>query len=93
MADRRLFAGDVPCRVKMIRVCQRIGLSVSEIRRRMETLPDDPQPQDWESLGARLEEEVRERIDGLRAVLADLSSEGLLCELPPLEANRSGSAA
>jgi hypothetical protein len=55
-------------------------------------MPEDAQPEDWTALGARLEEEVRERIGGLRAVLSDLASEEWLCELPTITDIRRGAA-
>lgn len=80
--NQRRFGPDVACRVRMIRVCQRIGMSVAEIRAQLASVPEDARPEDWVLLGERLEEEVRGRIARLRAVLSDLSSETWLCELP-----------
>ncbi|MFC7945297.1 MerR family transcriptional regulator [Microbacterium oxydans] len=82
--NQRRFSRDAACRVRMIRVCQRIGMTVTEIRRQLAAVPGDARPEDWTALGERLEGEVRERIRALRSVLSDLASEEWLCELPTI---------
>ncbi|KAA9154274.1 MerR family transcriptional regulator [Microbacterium lushaniae] len=82
--NQRRFDADAPCRVRMIRVCQRVGLSVAEIRDLLATLPTSGRAEvsDWVELGERIEREVHERIRNLRDALADLTSGAMLCELP-----------
>ncbi|QEW04878.1 MerR family transcriptional regulator [Microbacterium lushaniae] len=82
--NQRRFDADAPCRVRMIRVCQRVGLSVAEIRDLLTTLPTSGRAEvsDWADLGERIEREVHERIRDLRDALADLTSGTMLCELP-----------
>jgi MerR family transcriptional regulator, redox-sensitive transcriptional activator SoxR len=85
--NQRRFYEVESCLIKIIRVAQRVGLSVAEIRDLMADLPDrrDITIQDWARLRTRLEEEVRERIEALTEVLDDLTGERKLCEVPPLE--------
>jgi MerR family redox-sensitive transcriptional activator SoxR len=84
--QRRFYEVD-GCLIKIIRVAQRVGLSVAEIRDLMADLPDrrDITIDDWRGLRDRLEREVRERIQALTEVLDDLTSEQKLCEVPPIE--------
>ena len=42
---QRRYHGDVLCRVAMIRACQRVGLSIAEIRTALAALPEGPE--DW----------------------------------------------
>ena len=85
--NQRRFYEVEACLIKIIRVAQRVGLSVAEIRDLMADLPDrrDITIQDWARLRSRLEQEVRERIEALNAVLDDLTGEQKLCEVPPVE--------
>ena len=89
--NQRRFDEDAPCRVRMIRVCQRVGLSVAEIRDLLATLPASGRAEvsDWVELGERIEREVHERIRNLRDALADLTSGTLLCELPGIADTRT----
>jgi MerR family transcriptional regulator, redox-sensitive transcriptional activator SoxR len=82
--QRRFYEVD-SCLVKVIRVAQRVGLSVAEIRALLAGLPDrsDITVDDWHRLRHRLEDEVRVRIDALTAALDDLTTEDKLCEVPP----------
>lgn len=82
--QRRFYEID-SCLVKIIRVAQRVGLSVAEIRALLADLPDRPNItiDDWYRLRHRLEDEVRARIDALTTVLDDLTTEDRLCEVPP----------
>jgi MerR family transcriptional regulator, redox-sensitive transcriptional activator SoxR len=83
--QRRFQPVDV-CLVKIIRVAQRVGLSVAEIHSHLADLPRDSRDitlDDFLRLRHRLEREARDRIEGLTAVLDDLTAEGKLCEVPP----------
>lgn len=72
--NQRRYHADVLCRVAMIRACQRVGLTVAEIRTALAELPEGqvPGPEDWERLSKRLQGELRERIDDLNKALAAL---------------------
>jgi len=61
--QRRFYEVD-GCLVKIIRLAQRVGLSVAEIRELMSDLPDSREitMDDWFRLRRRLENEVRQRI-------------------------------
>lgn len=84
--QRRFREPDV-CRTKVIRVAQRVGLSIAEIRALFAELPADPTLSDWERLTGRLTAEANHRIQQLRCVLDDITSGEKLCELQP--ANRT----
>ena len=58
----------------MIRACQRVGLSIAEIRIALAELPEGqvPGPEDWNRLSKRLQNELRERIDDLNQALQAL---------------------
>lgn len=85
--NQRRFSQDASCRVKIIRVCQRVGLTVAEIRELLSVLPEDGPPavSDWDLLGARLEADVRRRINELQRALADFTSGDFLCEVSPVD--------
>lgn len=86
--NQRRFRHDVPCRVKMIRVAQRIGMSVAEIGEALRLLPERHQPTltDWNRLSAHLRQEVARRIADLEQVLTDFNGGNKLCELAPINA-------
>lgn len=83
--QRRFYEVD-GCLIKIIRVAQRVGLSVAEIRQLLSDLPERREItiDDWFRLRHRLEEQVRQRIQALTDVLDDLTSDQKLCELPPV---------
>jgi len=84
--QRRFYEVD-GCLIKIIRVAQRVGLSVAEIRQLFSDLPERREitMDDWVRLQYRLEKEVRQRIQALTDVLDDLTSEQKLCEVPPVQ--------
>jgi MerR family redox-sensitive transcriptional activator SoxR len=79
--NQRRFCPDDSCRVKVIRVAQRIGLSVSEIRALFDSLPTDstPTPADWALVSQSLKDEAQIRISQLHAALDDLAAEDKVC--------------
>ncbi len=79
--NQRRFTADAPCRIRVARVAQRVGLSVAEIRGILNELPEDPQLDDWRRFHDQLVGEAERRIASLRATLADISSGRKLCEL------------
>ncbi|MGH3804125.1 MAG: MerR family DNA-binding transcriptional regulator [Pseudonocardiaceae bacterium] len=82
--NQRRFHEVSACVVKIIRVAQRVGLSVAEIRRLTDQLPkpEEIAIADWAWLRQQLEDEVRLRIAALNEVLDDLTEQGKLCEVP-----------
>lgn len=76
--NQRRFFADVLCRVAMIKACQRVGLSIEEIREALAFLPprQAPTPADWERLAGHLRDAASERIRELHAVLAELAPAG-----------------
>lgn len=84
--NQRRFPKVEECLVKIIRVAQRVGLSVAEIGSLLAELPHKHQDitiDDFFALRCRLEQEVRQRIEALNNVLDDLTSDQKLCEIPP----------
>ncbi|RKS79048.1 MerR family redox-sensitive transcriptional activator SoxR [Actinomadura pelletieri DSM 43383] len=79
--QRRFREPDV-CRTKVIRVAQRVGLSIAEIKAIFAELPPEPALADWEHLTRSLITEAEQRIRQLRRVLEDIASGEKLCELP-----------
>lgn len=73
--NQRRYHADVMCRVAMIRACQRVGLSIAEIRAALGELPEGHVPgrADWDRLAAHLRAELRNRVDQLNRLLAELA--------------------
>lgn len=80
--NQRRYQRWVPCVVRVARVAQRVGLSVQEIARVLNEIPDEPTPEDWQRLTNHLIAEAERRIAELHTVLSDLESETKLCDLP-----------
>ncbi|GAA1479717.1 hypothetical protein GCM10009624_01570 [Gordonia sinesedis] len=80
--NQRRFAPEASCRIRVARVAQRVGLTVREIADVFATLPQHPEPADWDSVSATLVAEAHRRIDALSHTLADLDSATPLCQLP-----------
>jgi MerR family redox-sensitive transcriptional activator SoxR len=61
----------------MIRACQRVGLSIAEIRIALAELPEDhiPGAEDWHRLSQRLQRELHDRIDDLNRALHALTQQ------------------
>jgi MerR family redox-sensitive transcriptional activator SoxR len=84
--NQRRFHRVDECLVKIIRVAQRVGLSVAEIREHLADLPPNSHDitiDDFLRLRKRLEREAHDRIQALNAVLDDLATDQKLCEIPP----------
>jgi MerR family redox-sensitive transcriptional activator SoxR len=75
--NQRRFHADVLCRVAMIRVAQRVGLSLAEIRDALSELTPGqiPTPDDWQRLAARLKQTLHGRIDDMLDLLDELADE------------------
>lgn len=75
VGNQRRYLGDVLCRVAMIRACQRVGLSIAEIRVALAALPEGhiPGPEDWDRLSRHLKRELHNRIEDLNRALQALS--------------------
>lgn len=73
---QRRFARDVLRRVAFIRVAQRVGLTLDEIRGALATLPEQrtPTAADWSRLSRAWKSRLEERIRLLESVRDDLSS-------------------
>lgn len=73
--NQRRYRGDVLCRVAMIRACQRVGLSIAEIRAALATMPEGhiPNRADWDRLAQHLRAELHDRVEQLTRLLDELS--------------------
>jgi MerR family transcriptional regulator, redox-sensitive transcriptional activator SoxR len=73
---QRRFARDALRRIAFIRVAQRVGLTLDEIRGALATLPEQrtPTAADWARLSRAWKSELDERIRLLQSVRDDLSS-------------------
>jgi MerR family transcriptional regulator, redox-sensitive transcriptional activator SoxR len=73
---QRRFARDALRRIAFIRVAQRVGLTLDEIRGALATLPEQRTPTagDWARLSRAWKSELDERIRLLQSVRDDLSS-------------------
>lgn len=76
-SNHRRFHVDVLCRVAMIQVAQRVGMSLAEIRDALTALPPGqaPTPEDWQRLSARLKQTLHGRIDEMFTLLDDLAND------------------
>lgn len=83
--NQRRFHETTACVVKVIRVAQRVGLSVAEIRELTDRLPPPEQIglDDWFRFRSALEAEVHRRIAELNSALDDLTGDTALCKVPP----------
>jgi MerR family redox-sensitive transcriptional activator SoxR len=75
--NQRRFHADVLCRVAMIQVAQRVGLSLAEIRDALRELPPGqaPTPDDWQRLSTRLQQTLHGRIDEMFHLLDELADD------------------
>ena len=73
--DLAAFDRDVLRRIAFIRVAQRVGLSLDEIRDALATLPDarTPTPRDWDRLSRAWRSRLDEQIALLERLRDDLS--------------------
>jgi MerR family transcriptional regulator, redox-sensitive transcriptional activator SoxR len=73
---QRRFARDVLRRIAFIRVAQRVGLSLSEIREALSKLPDGrtPTPRDWQMLSKTWRSRLDDQIAMLERLRDNLTS-------------------
>ncbi|WP_392426038.1 MerR family DNA-binding transcriptional regulator [Barrientosiimonas humi] len=79
--NQRRFASDASCRIKVAKLAQRVGLTVREIAETFDTLPPEPQPEDWSRIAGQLVTEAEQRVEALKRATAAMSGGGHLCEL------------
>jgi len=74
--DHRTYARDVLRRVSFVRIAQKVGLSLDEIRDALTALPNDrtPTKKDWVRLSAAWRPRLDEQISALRRLRDDLTS-------------------
>jgi MerR family transcriptional regulator, redox-sensitive transcriptional activator SoxR len=94
-SNQRRFRMSDSCRLKVIRVAQRSGLTVAEIRELLAELPatGDPSIEDWYRVRGRLQNEVYRRMQQLEEMLVELRTEEKLCELAPVSRETHGLSA
>ena len=73
--NQRRYHRDVLRRIAFIRVSQRVGISLAEIREALATLPENrtPTKTDWERLSRRWQTSLDERIAQLQSLRDDLT--------------------
>jgi MerR family redox-sensitive transcriptional activator SoxR len=73
---QRRFHRDVLRRIAFIRVAQRVGLTLDDIHRALDLLPDrrTPHADDWARLGRAWRKELDERIQLLESLRDELTS-------------------
>ncbi|WP_186336138.1 redox-sensitive transcriptional activator SoxR [Komagataeibacter melaceti] len=74
--NQRRYPRAVLRRVAVIRIAQRAGLSLSEIRQALESLPDGRQPnrRDWRRLSSAWRQSLQDRIENLVKLRDQLES-------------------
>jgi MerR family redox-sensitive transcriptional activator SoxR len=75
VGNQRRYPRDTLRRVAFIRVSQRVGVSLADIRAALESLPEGrtPRREDWARLSARWKEDLDARIADLQHLRNDLS--------------------
>ncbi|KOV87220.1 redox-sensitive transcriptional activator SoxR [Nocardia sp. NRRL S-836] len=66
--NQRRYSRDTLRRIALIRIAQRVGISLAEIREMLSSLPDDRVPSrvDWQRMSAQWRAELDERIRRLQ---------------------------
>ncbi|GAA1336922.1 MerR family DNA-binding transcriptional regulator [Arthrobacter roseus] len=84
--NQRRFSTFDGCRIKVIKVAQRVGISVQDIKALLDVLPTKTEPtrHDWAVLQQALVQETNKRVAELNNVLTDLGSDEKLCEVSPI---------
>ncbi|MEE6283103.1 redox-sensitive transcriptional activator SoxR [Georgenia sp. MJ170] len=73
--NQRRYRRDTLRRVALIRIAQRVGIPLADIRDALDSLPDGRTPtrQDWQRLSARWRSELDERIHQLEQLRDDFT--------------------
>ena len=73
--NQRRFRRDVLRRLAFIRIAQRVGIGLAEIREALDGLPDarTPTPADWAALSARWRADLDDRIRRLQQLRDDFA--------------------
>jgi MerR family redox-sensitive transcriptional activator SoxR len=79
--NQRRFDESAPCRLKVAKLAQRVGLTVREIAQIFADLPPAPDPERWAPVAQVLVAEAQARVDELRERLDELGSGAKLCEI------------
>jgi MerR family redox-sensitive transcriptional activator SoxR len=74
--NQRRYRRDTLRRVALIRVAQRVGIPLAEVRAALAELPDNRTPNraDWERLSQRWHDELEERIRNLEQLRDDFTN-------------------
>lgn len=79
--NQRRFDESAACRIHVAKLAQRVGLTVREIAELFDSLPADPEPDDWSGLADHLVRQAEQRVADLKKQLEALGSDAKLCDL------------
>ncbi|MCX2953922.1 redox-sensitive transcriptional activator SoxR [Lentzea sp. NEAU-D7] len=73
--NQRRYSRDTLRRVALIRIAQRVGISLADVREMLSTLPDDRVPSrvDWQRMSEQWRSELEERIHRLQQLLDEFT--------------------
>jgi MerR family redox-sensitive transcriptional activator SoxR len=80
-SNQRRFDGSAPCRLRVAKLAQRVGLTVREIADVFSDLPAEPGPESWSRVAAVLIGEAERRTRDLKERLTEMTSGAKLCEI------------
>ena len=80
-SNHRRFDESAPCRLRVAKVAQRVGLTVREIAEVFADLPADPDPASWRRVAGVLVDEAERRVRDLKERLAEMESGARLCDI------------
>ncbi|KNX38584.1 MerR family transcriptional regulator [Luteipulveratus halotolerans] len=82
--NQRRFDRTAPCRIRVARVAQRVGMTVNDIRDLLTVLPEDGSATDehWRAMYDAILAEGERRVRVLRRAMADIVTQDRLCEVP-----------
>jgi MerR family redox-sensitive transcriptional activator SoxR len=81
LGNQRRFDESAPCRLKVAKLAQRVGLTVREIADIFADLPPTPDAEPWGRIANILITEAEARVSELRQRLDEMASGTKLCEI------------
>jgi MerR family redox-sensitive transcriptional activator SoxR len=77
--NQRRFTATDACRIRIVALGQRVGLTIADLKAKVSQVPDDPAPEDWEQLSSYIYEAALRRRAQLDEVLDVLTGEAFMC--------------